>query len=90
MEPAEKEEVVHRCLEMLDEIIGDTTVPRNLRRSTGELKDQLLNGEESLAMRVASLISDFDELSSNPNIPAHTRAQIWSIVSQLETISGED
>jgi len=90
MEPAEREEVVHRCIEMLDDILGDTTVPRNLRRSTGELKDQLLNGEESLAMRVASAISDFDELSSNPNTPAHTRAQIWSIVSKLETISGED
>ena len=90
MEQAEKEEVVNRCIEMLDEIIGDTTVPRNLRRSTGDLKDQLLNSKESLAMRVASVISDFDELSSNPNIPAHTRAQIWSIVGQLETISGED
>ncbi|MBN1455794.1 MAG: UPF0147 family protein [Methanomicrobia archaeon] len=90
MEPADKDEVVHRCIEMLDEILGDTTVPRNLRRSAGELKDQLLNDEESLAMRVASVISDFDDLSSNPNTPAHTRAQIWSIVSQLETISGED
>ncbi|HDS45706.1 MAG TPA: hypothetical protein ENN68_06410 [Methanomicrobia archaeon] len=90
MEPVEKEGVVHRCIEMLDEILSDTTVPRNLRRSTGELKDQLLNGAGSLAMRVALVISDFDELSSNPNTPAHTRAQIWSIVSQLEMIAGED
>lgn len=90
MDQAEKDDVVNRCTEMLDEIIGDTTVPRNLRRSTGELKNRLLNGDESLAMRVASVISEFDELSANPNIPAHTRALIWSIVSQLETISVDD
>ena len=90
MEVAEKEEVVKRCTEMLDEIIGDITVPRNIRRSTGGIKDKLLNGTESLAVRVAAVISDFDELTANPNIPSHTRALIWSVVSQLETISVED
>jgi uncharacterized protein (UPF0147 family) len=87
---AEKEEIVMRCTEMLEEIIGDTTVPRNIRKSTAELKNRLLNGTESLAVRVASVISDFDDLTANPNIPAHTRALVWSVVSQLETIAVED
>jgi uncharacterized protein (UPF0147 family) len=90
MELAEKEEIVKRCTEMLDEIIGDITVPRNIRKSTTELKHKLLNGNESLAVRVSSVISDFDDLTANPNIPAHTRALVWSIVSQLETIAVED
>jgi uncharacterized protein (UPF0147 family) len=90
MEVAEKEEIVQRCVEMLEEIISDITVPRNLRRSTGNLKDKLLNGDASLAVRVAAVISDLDELTANPNIPSHTRALVWSIVSQLETISVED
>jgi uncharacterized protein (UPF0147 family) len=91
MEVAEKEEIVKRCIEMLEEIISDITVPRNLRRSTGELKDKLLmSGDASLAVRVATVISDLDELTANPNIPSHTRALVWSIVSQLETISVED
>lgn len=90
MEVAEKEEVVKRCTEMLEDIIGDITVPRNIRRSTGGIKDKLLNGTESLAVRVAAVISDFDELTANPNTPSHTRALIWSVVSQLETISVED
>jgi hypothetical protein len=34
---ADKEEVVKRCVEMLEEIISDITVPRNLRRSTDEI-----------------------------------------------------
>jgi uncharacterized protein (UPF0147 family) len=90
MEVAKKEEVVKRCTEMLEEIMGDITVPRNIRKSTGELKDKLVNGDASLAVRVATVISDLDELTANPNIPSHTRALVWSIVSQLETISVED
>lgn len=90
MEVADKEEIVKRCAEMFEEIIGDITVPRNIRRSTGEVKDKLLNGDESLAVRVAAAISDLDELATNQNIPSHTRASVWSIVSQLETIAVED
>ena len=90
MDVAEKEEVVKRCTEMLEEILSDITVPRNIRRSTNEIKGKLLNGSESLAVRVAAVISDLDELTANPNIPSHTRALIWSIVSQLETISVDD
>ncbi|MEA2074947.1 MAG: UPF0147 family protein [Euryarchaeota archaeon] len=90
MEVADKEEIVKRCAEMFEEIIGDITVPRNIRRSTSEVKDKLLNGDESLAVRVAAVISDLDELATNQNIPSHTRALVWSIVSQLETIAVED
>jgi uncharacterized protein (UPF0147 family) len=90
MEVAKKEEVVKRCTAMLEELMGDITVPRNIRKSTGELKDKLVNGDASLAVRVATVISDLDELTANPNIPSHTRALVWSIVSQLETISVED
>ncbi len=90
MARSEKEEIVMRCTEMLEEIIDDSTVPRNIRKSTSELKNRLLNGTESLAVRVASVISDFDDLTANPNIPAHTRALVWSVVSQLETIAVED
>ena len=90
MEVANKEEIVRRCTEMLEEILGDITVPRNLRRSTNEVKNKLLNGNESLAVRVATVIADLDELTNNPNIPSHTRALVWSIVSQLETIAVEE
>jgi uncharacterized protein (UPF0147 family) len=90
MERADREEVIKRCTEMLDEMIGDITVPRNIRKSATEVKNKLLNGDEALAVRVARVISDLDELTTNLNIPSHTRALVWSIVSQLETISAEE
>lgn len=90
MDVADKEEIVKKCTEMLEEMMGDITVPRNIRKATSEVKNKLLNGDESLAVRVATVISDLDELTANPNIPSHTRALVWSIVSQLETISVDD
>ena len=90
MERAGKEEIIKRCTEMLDEMISDITVPRNLRKSASEVKNKLLNGDEALAVRVARVISDLDELTTSLNIPSHTRALVWSIVSQLETISAEE
>jgi len=90
MERADREEVIKRCTEMLDEVIGDITVPRNIRKSATEVKNKLLNDDESLTVRVARVISDLDELATSLNIPSHTRALVWSIVSQLETISAEE
>ncbi len=90
MGEAEKEEVLKSCTEMLDEMIGDITVPRNIRKSLSMLKNKLLNNGESLAVRAATVISDIEELNSNPNIPSHTRTALWSVVSHLETISVEE
>lgn len=90
MKVADKEEIVKKCTEMLDEMMEDITVPRNIRRSTSKVKNKLLNGDDPLAVRVATVISDLDELTTNPNIPSHTRALVWSLVSQLETIAVDE
>ncbi len=89
MEGGDKEEIIKKCTEMLEKMIGDTTVPRNIRKSVSEVKNKLLNGDKSLAVRAAAVISDLEELTTNPNIPSHTRTLVWSIVSQLETVSVE-
>ncbi|HID43088.1 MAG TPA: UPF0147 family protein [Archaeoglobaceae archaeon] len=77
-------------LEVLDRIMQDDTVPRNIRKISGEIKENLLHGEESLAVKASSAISILEELSSDPNIPMHVRTLIWNLSSQLERISVED
>jgi hypothetical protein len=83
-------QVPESVLDVLDRIIQDDTVPRNIRRVAGEIKDSLLHGEDSLAVRAASAISILEEISADPNIPMHVRTLIWSVSSQLERISVED
>ena len=90
MEEKDKELTIRKCAEMLERIISDVTVPRNIRKSAETLKDELLNGEGSIAMRAASAISELEELTSDPNMPSHARALVWSIVSELGTISVEE
>ena len=90
MVEAEKEEVVKKCADILEGMMSDSTVPRNIRKSTIEVKNKLLDSDESLAVRATAVISDLEELATNPNIPSHTRTLVWSIVSQLETVSVEE
>ena len=83
------ENVIKQCVEVLERIMSDDTVPRNIRRSAESVKSTLLNEEDSEAIRAASAISILDEISNDPNIPLHTRTLIWNVASQLETVPVE-
>ncbi|WP_018153200.1 MULTISPECIES: UPF0147 family protein [Methanothermococcus] len=74
---------------MLDEIINDTTVPRNIRAAAEKAKESVLNENDEYIVRSATAIQYLDDISDDPNMPLHTRTQIWSIVSELETIKNE-
>ena len=80
------ENVIKQCVEVLERIMSDDTVPRNIRRSADSVKATLLNVQESEAIRAASAISILDEISNDPNIPLHTRTLIWNVASPLETV----
>lgn len=80
------ENVLKQCVEVLERIMSDDTVPRNIRRSAESVKSTLLNVQDSEAIRASSAISILDEISNDPNIPLHTRTLIWNVASQLETI----
>lgn len=84
------EDVPEGVLEVLDRIMQDDTVPRNVRKVSGEIKEDLLHGEESLAVKASSAISILEDLSADPNIPMHVRTLIWNLSSQLERISVEE
>jgi len=80
------ENVLKQCVEVLERIMSDDTVPRNIRRSAESVKSTLVNKQDSEAIRASSAISILDEISNDPNIPLHTRTLIWNVASQLETI----
>ncbi len=80
---ATKIEQVTGGLEML---IEDTSVPRNIRRASEEIKALLNNEGEPLDVRKARAISTLDDMANDPNIPLHGRTLVWNIMSQLETV----
>ena len=77
------EEGLKTVLRMLEELANDISVPRNIRRGAKEAKEILTKKEETLDVKVASVISRLDELLSDPNIPTHGRTAIWNIMSCL-------
>jgi uncharacterized protein (UPF0147 family) len=79
-------EVIRQCIEVLDRIVNDDSVPRNIRRTADNMKTVLSNEKEPPSVRTAVVISRLDEMGNDPNVPIHTRTLIWGLSSQLETI----
>lgn len=79
-------ETIRQCIEVLDRIINDDSVPRNIRRNADNMKNILSNEKEPPSVRAAMVISKLDEIGNDPNVPIHTRTLIWGLSSQLETI----
>ena len=71
---------------LIQQIVNDRTVPRNIRTKCEDSIKILQNEKEDLAVRVNSVISAMDDISNDPNVPTYTRIQIWNIVSTLESV----
>lgn len=74
---------------LMDPIIEDTSVPRNIRRAVNEAKEKILNDSGDVSVRLASAIYKLDDISNDVNMPFHTRTEIWNLVSELEKFKEE-
>jgi uncharacterized protein (UPF0147 family) len=80
------QKTIENCILMLQHIMEDNSIPRNIRRVADETRQLLTNDNKELGLRAAEAISKIDEISNDPNMPVHARTRIWELVSQLETI----
>jgi len=83
---ADPEVTIKNCVMMLQNMMEDSTIPRNIRRVADDTRKVLMKESEALGLRAATAISIIDEVSNDPNMPVHARTRIWELVSQLETI----
>jgi hypothetical protein len=81
---SDKESILKQSIEILNRIVSDDSVPRNIRRAAEEAKTRLLDRDEAEAVRAAYAVSILDDISNDPNMPLHTRTLIWNVASQLE------
>jgi len=80
-------EDMQKYINTLDTIINDESVPKNIRRSTENMKKILLNEKEPQSQRTAKVAHELEHIGNDPNIPFHTRTMVWGLSSQLESIS---
>jgi hypothetical protein len=71
----------------LDLIANDTSIPRNIRSATKEIRDLLLKKDTPWDIKVASALTALGDLTNDPNIPMHGRTCIWNIISKLEKVA---
>jgi uncharacterized protein (UPF0147 family) len=79
----EDDKGINEIIERLKELIGDTSVPKNIKENI-ERVIKTLNDKSELSIRVSKVLSELDEISDDMNMQPYTRTQIWNIVSMLE------
>jgi uncharacterized protein (UPF0147 family) len=71
---------------MLDNLVNDTSIPKNIRRALSEAKTRLDSAEEK-SVKVSAAIYVIESIAEDINMPAHARTQIWAIMSALESLN---
>ncbi|MHA2281488.1 MAG: UPF0147 family protein [Promethearchaeota archaeon] len=71
---------------LLNGLLGDRSVPRNIKRVAQRGIDELNKEEETPGVLASNVMYMVDDLSLDPNIPFHSRTTIYRIISILEKI----
>lgn len=71
---------------MIDTLVVDTSIPKNIRRALSEAKDRLDSDEEK-SVKISAAIYLIESITEDINMPPHARTQIWAIMSALETLT---
>ncbi|AWR97052.1 hypothetical protein DFR86_05395 [Acidianus sulfidivorans JP7] len=82
----DNEAKIKQAVILLQKIVNDTSVPRNIRRAATDAIRNLQDPKLSAGVRAANAIGILEDISQDPNMPTHTRINIWNVVSILETV----
>ena len=80
-------EYMEKYINVLDTIVKDESVPKNIRRSAENMRIILSDEKIPLLKRTSDVISGLEIVGNDNNIPLHTRTMVWGLSSQLESIS---
>jgi uncharacterized protein len=90
---AQKKEEVQELFEqvafLLERIIGDNGVPRNIRKTAQESINtigKLDDKENTPAVCASSCVTLLEDIAQDLNCPLHTRTQIYQVLSILEQV----
>ncbi len=68
-------------VEMMQEIISDRAVPRNIRAKVEEAVSKVKQNDITGLSEAIYLL---DDISNDVNMPDHTRTDIWHLISLIE------
>jgi len=83
-----QEQKISQIIEMMDSVLNDNSVPKNIRKAVNDAKEKLKTVDDVI-VRTSGAVYLLDSVSEDINMPMHARTQIWTIVSALETVKEE-
>ncbi len=72
--------------DMIDDLVNDTSIPKNIRRALSEAKTRL-ESQEDKSVKISAAIYVIESITEDINMPAHARTQVWAIMSALEQLN---
>ena len=79
---------INDIIEIMEQLIEDTSIPRNIRKTITEAKERLKTDEDT-TVKIGAVVYSLEEIAEDINIPSHARTQIWTILSALESMKSE-
>jgi len=70
-------------IELLDRIINDRTIPKNIRGAAENAKKSIMSDDPE-DVKISAAIHYLDEVSNDPNMPVYARTRLWQVSSLLE------
>ncbi|MBI4155345.1 UPF0147 family protein [Candidatus Woesearchaeota archaeon] len=81
-----KAEFIENVVSQLSQLELDDTIPRNIRKRINIESVALKEEGIEVDVKFNRLLSVLDDLSTDPNVSSDVRAQIWHLVSILESM----
>lgn len=78
---------IDKAIELLEDVLKDRGVPRNVKTTIEESIRGIKGNRESDSIRISTMINMLDEASNDPNLSLYARTKIWDVVSKLEELS---
>lgn len=82
----EVKEAFENVDQLLQGMINDRSVPRNIKRISQRCISELKREDETAGVLSSNIMYMVGDLSQDPNIPFHSRTTIYRILSILEKI----
>jgi len=81
------EDDFQRLIVKIDHLLEDSSTPRNVITAAEDVKKTLTDSEETdMNVKKNTAIAHLEEVTEDPNIPAHGRTLLWDILSDIEAL----
>ncbi|MBI4361203.1 UPF0147 family protein [Candidatus Micrarchaeota archaeon] len=78
-------ERLEKMYPLLDMLIDDNSVPRNVRTKMADAKARLQSSDD-FSTKISAAVYALDEVSNDVNLPMHARTLVWNLLSELEAL----